>query len=93
MFIPERNPNTMFIFGTYGALAAAVAKLATLDPRANRPRANYYEVVEARKRAFHQEVRDGEAKDGYIHRWLDPQVCGGVAWRCVRPDTPLFSRM
>lgn len=68
-----RNPNRAFIFGTYGALAGAFSKYIYLSGSYDRPALTYYELIDIRKRSLRSDVR-AEAKDGYLHRFLDPQL-------------------
>ena len=63
----------MFIYGTWGAVGGAVYKALALDPRQSRPRLTYYEMIDYRRQELRPAVRE-EAKDGYVHRWLNPQL-------------------
>jgi hypothetical protein len=64
----------MAMYGVYGAAIAALAKWYYLDPRTQRPRLTYYELVENRKRMLRPEFREQAAHDGYLHKHLDPQL-------------------
>ena len=68
-----KNPNQTLIMAFYAPLLAYFLKQAYMDPRYAQPSLSYYERKAHRVQCMSPAVQE-EMRDGYVHRWLDPQL-------------------